>query len=674
MLSPAHSLVLAILSLATLFPIVNQAQDLSEINQGSSIMHPKVSYDGTKMVYLANYYGSLRPYIATMDADSNKWRNPAQIFSGDVAELYEVQYPQLNFDNTKVYFSARSADKPDFDIYYSELKGGQWSEPLEVPMDINTDVDEMAPAVSADEKKILFTRPLPLEAKADEICKELYLSELTETGAWSEPELLPPSYNTGCLCVPYFARDNKTFFFSSREEILDPEGKRISRNQFNIYWAKIDGFFRYNPRPLLSAVGEEDAVSFSLDQDSTFYYGSGDIFAKNESKRTSQIVSRLLGREFHPSAMTLISGNIKDQSGAPLEATVQVINPYTTKVFQEVNASEEGNYQVFVPTGDQFSILAKQDGYSTQSRLIQTEGTRSQNDFELFPQVAVTFNVFDEEYYFPIVADVALYDSAFNSVALESFSTESGTDIALGKELNIVFNSEDYFSDTLNLPFDQEVIFDFFDFDIELRRKVKMVDFSFTDDETGNNLGLEIIVYNVTRNEKTKRVVKDGKISLELRDGEVYEISTSAQGYSYYTAEVDLSKDDTPTEVNAELQSVENISIVLNNITFEYNSYTLNAGSYEELNKLVNYLSENNDYRVEIAAHTDNSGADAYNLRLSNLRANAVLEYLQDNSIKKDRLIARGYGESKPIYPNDNEENMARNRRVEFKILDDESQ
>ena len=215
------------------------------------------------------------------------------------------------------------------------------------------------------------------------------------------------------------------------------------------------------------------------------------------------------------------------------------------------------------------------------------------------------------------------------------------------------------------------MIFDFFDFDIELQRKLKDVSLSFAD-ESGNNLGLEITVYNVTRNEKTKRTVKDGKITMQLRDGEVYEISTSAEGYSYYSAELDLSEKEELREMKAMLQSVENISLVLDNITFEYNSYELTAGSYEELDRLVAYLSDNEQYKVEVSAHTDNSGPDKYNLKLSNLRANSVLQYLQDNSINKERLVSVGYGESQPRYPNDTEENMAKNRRVEFKILADE--
>jgi len=667
MFSTKRTVLLLMLSVVTISFL--RAQDLAKVNTGLIVMHPKVSFDGTKLVCIANYLGSLGPYIASID--SGNWGTPEPLFSSEARSKYEFRYPQLNFDNTKIYFSAREKTGANFDIYYSELSKGSWSDPIELPININTAVDELAPAMSTDEKKLLFTRPLPPDAKAAEYCQEIYLTELTETGEWSEAQPLPPSYNTGCVCSPYFSRDNKTFFFSSYEEILDAAGKRLSKNQFNIFWAKIDGFFKFNPKPLLALVGDEDRVSVSMDSDSTIYLGAGKIFEKDQSRMRSQVLSVSVDKTFQPGEMTLISGTVTDLDGTALASQVQIINPFTTKVYQEVMANEQGYYQVFVPSGSQFSILATTEGYSTQSKLIETEGTEFQSNFELFPTVDMTFNVFDEDFYFPIVANLELYDSAFNLIrAIDASSTEK-TQLGLGKELNIIFTSENYFADTLNLPFDQEVIFNFFDFDIELKRILKEVSFTFTDGESGNNLGLEIVVYNVTRNEKTTRTVKEGSISLQLRDGEVYEISTSAQGYSYYTADLDLSE-DISREIQAELQSVENISIVLDNITFEYNSYTLTATSYGELDKLVGYLSDNEQYLVEISAFTDDSGPEGYNLKLSNLRANSVLQYLQDKSINRERLAARGYGEAQPRYPNDTEENMAKNRRVEFKILGSE--
>jgi len=652
--------------LCIFFSLTSGAQEFKNLHTGAVVKHSKVSHDGNKMVFVANFYGSFKPYITDFNSDSSSWGQPTKIFDDNDIADFEIKHPQLNFDNTKLYFAGKTSSKADFDIYISELSNGSWSAPKLVEIGINSDVDELGPSFSADEKRILFTRPLPAEEKADEYCGQLYYAELTEAGTWSEPELLPPVYNTGCVCTPYYSRDNKTFFYASYEDVNDNEGKKLARKQFSIFWARIDGLFRYNPKPIISVITDDDLISPSLNRDSTLYFNGGE-FTKGEDKIVSEIRSAKLSRTFQPKAMTLVSGTVTDLDGQPLDAVVQAINPYTTKIYQATESDANGYYQLFIPADEQYSLLAYKDQFSAQSKLIETQSKSMSIDFDLFPSIDVTFNVFDEEFYFPIDANISLYDADFNFIETIEITRGAESAISLGKELNIIFNSENYFTDTLNLPLDEEVIFDFFDFDIELKRKLKDVSLSFSD-EDGNNLGLEITVYNVTRNEKTKRTVKDGKVVLQLRDGEVYEISTSAEGYSYYSAELDLS-DEEVEEVSAQLQSVKNISLVLDNITFAYNSYELNADSYNELDKLVSYLMENGGYKVEISAHTDDKGAEKYNLKLSNLRANSVLQYLQDHAIVKDRLVAIGYGEAQPRFPNDTDENMAKNRRVEFKIL-----
>ncbi|MCB1733535.1 MAG: OmpA family protein, partial [Halieaceae bacterium] len=72
--------------------------------------------------------------------------------------------------------------------------------------------------------------------------------------------------------------------------------------------------------------------------------------------------------------------------------------------------------------------------------------------------------------------------------------------------------------------------------------------------------------------------------------------------------------------------------------------------------------------QVEVQGHTDDRGDDTSNLRLSQRRAEAVVEYLVNNGVDAGRLTARGYGELVPIEPNETKQGRAENRRVEFKI------
>jgi outer membrane protein OmpA-like peptidoglycan-associated protein len=77
--------------------------------------------------------------------------------------------------------------------------------------------------------------------------------------------------------------------------------------------------------------------------------------------------------------------------------------------------------------------------------------------------------------------------------------------------------------------------------------------------------------------------------------------------------------------------------------------------------------------KLSIEGHTDNVGADKYNLKLSNQRAASVLKYLVDHGIDAGRLVSKGWGESKPIGDNATEEGKEQNRRVEFIIVEQDT-
>jgi outer membrane protein OmpA-like peptidoglycan-associated protein len=116
--------------------------------------------------------------------------------------------------------------------------------------------------------------------------------------------------------------------------------------------------------------------------------------------------------------------------------------------------------------------------------------------------------------------------------------------------------------------------------------------------------------------------------------------------------------------------------IVLNNIYFEYDKAELLEESNSTLDVLVNNLKEHPEVSIEIGGHTDSNGEDKYNLRLSDRRAKAVVQYLVSKGINKNRLVAVGYGESQPVADNtnadgsDNPEGRAKNRRTEFKVIE----
>ena len=119
-----------------------------------------------------------------------------------------------------------------------------------------------------------------------------------------------------------------------------------------------------------------------------------------------------------------------------------------------------------------------------------------------------------------------------------------------------------------------------------------------------------------------------------------------------------------PAELKEALDSEGRI--ILYDILFDYDKATLKQESDKQLQHIVTLLLQNPELKVEIHGHTDNEGEEAYNLTLSDKRANTVLQYLQLFGINSDRLLAKGYGESQPVSFNDTEEGRAKNRRVEL--------
>ena len=84
---------------------------------------------------------------------------------------------------------------------------------------------------------------------------------------------------------------------------------------------------------------------------------------------------------------------------------------------------------------------------------------------------------------------------------------------------------------------------------------------------------------------------------------------------------------------------------------------------------MVELLQKNPTLKIEIAGHTDNKGDKKYNQTLSQKRAESVVNYLVQKGIALTRLTAKGYGDTMPVAPNVTEENKAKNRRTELKVL-----
>jgi outer membrane protein OmpA-like peptidoglycan-associated protein len=123
-----------------------------------------------------------------------------------------------------------------------------------------------------------------------------------------------------------------------------------------------------------------------------------------------------------------------------------------------------------------------------------------------------------------------------------------------------------------------------------------------------------------------------------------------------------------PKRVEVTEKSIE----IHEKIQFDYNKSTIKEVSHDLLNEIADVIKKHPQIKkIAIEGHASAEGDDNYNLRLSDARAKAVMEYLvTTGGVEKERLTAKGFGESKPLASNDTEEGRETNRRVEFNILE----
>ena len=111
-----------------------------------------------------------------------------------------------------------------------------------------------------------------------------------------------------------------------------------------------------------------------------------------------------------------------------------------------------------------------------------------------------------------------------------------------------------------------------------------------------------------------------------------------------------------------------NKSYVLKNLNFETNSSIILPSSFAELDATVSFLKKNDSLKIELRGHTDNTGDEKSNQKLSEERAKAVADYFISKGIAAKKITYKGYGSSMPYTSNEPPEGQAKNRRVEFII------
>ena len=109
-------------------------------------------------------------------------------------------------------------------------------------------------------------------------------------------------------------------------------------------------------------------------------------------------------------------------------------------------------------------------------------------------------------------------------------------------------------------------------------------------------------------------------------------------------------------------------TIILDHVLFDFDKTAIKPDGAKILDRLVAFLKENPDRKVDLEGHTDWTGTDKYNEGLSLRRAASVKNYLIKKGVDTSRIATRGFGEAKPIADNKTKDGRAKNRRVEVKV------
>lgn len=484
---------------------------------------------------------------------------------------------------------------------------------------INSEYEDYAPTISNDEKTIYFTSRRPggtgrLKDIDNKYYEDIWVSHF-EDGEWQEAENLGPPINT-----------------ETHESNLglSPDGNRLyiyhTENNGDVFYSDRDGDGWSKPKPFKHVNTEyrETSIHFTRDGKRMFFaserpdgYGGTDIYYCDHIKKDKWSEPKLLGKEI----------NTKYDEDGPVYDTEHDILYFSSKGHKGM-----GGYDLF------------------QSKYDPETDTFGKPENLGFP-----INSPDDDLYFNIntSGDKAYFASfkndSYGKVDLYVIYIEGGEDIEEEPEKTQA-------AERTPVQFNLSVVDA--TTDERIPAQVKLV-------RKSDNTSLA--EERITASDTFQYVFEDTVHTS-------YIISLEADDFLFQTVTLQMpamTADDQVIERSIAMRKPETKRVnVLKNIYFAFDKHTIESSSHTELNLLKTFMDENPEKKIEIAGHTDFIGPPAYNDQLSQQRANAVRDYLIQNGISKDRIVAKGYGEKHPIVSNDDEEEGREfNRRTEFIIL-----
>jgi outer membrane protein OmpA-like peptidoglycan-associated protein/tetratricopeptide (TPR) repeat protein len=252
----------------------------------------------------------------------------------------------------------------------------------------------------------------------------------------------------------------------------------------------------------------------------------------------------------------------------------------------------------------------------------------------------------------------------------------------LGKPKEPLLSGEDNLCASIAKPLQEEIVQAKVDVNL---KNLSILKGKVLDADTKQPVNSTVDLTDNTANKQLSQATTDsenGKFLISLPSGKNYGIAVKAAGYLFHSENFDIPADASYQEYEKVIYMKKvkvGESIVLRNIFFDLDKYSLKPESKTELDRLLQLLEDNPTLVIEISGHTDTQGSAEYNQKLSDDRAKAVVDYLVAFGIARERFEHKGYGESKPqvsdaeilkMKSKDQKDAAhGQNRRTEFKIL-----
>ncbi|MDR0385425.1 MAG: OmpA family protein [Prevotellaceae bacterium] len=644
--------------------------------------YPTLTPDGKYLIFLAVDGSSTTAYESHLQ--NGKWTPPApfEYVNKLISQTQnEVGGFSFNHDGTVLFFHAKIATAY-FDIFFSKKTREGWGEPQRFGNPVSTDADLFSPTISSD-NKMLFVLKAKAQAQAGNkngVIKELLLFEKDRENRWVGPKYIPKEFNTGTQETPFICADNNSLFFASKRQDVSKTGKKISDEDYNIYYARrIDENNWYYPVYVEEMNTEYDDVSPMMNR-------SGDYFiftSKKAKKQPDKIYNMTLPSDKSPSKTFVLTGTITDlYSKQPIEAEIFVQDAVTSVTGGEFQTNDEGKYSIILTQGTFYKIDFSKKNYSHTFYYKDLgfigNNTTENFDVTLYDNVNLELNIYDNKLFYPLSPTVIISDSLTNRpLSQQNIANISkgkyNCNLNIGNNYKIRIESESFEPYETYFDLRTDVVYSNFEKSLELKASRKLLALNVKDSDGKSVIPVSVDIKNLNRDETASSLLsydEHGNPVLSLRTNNSYELDITKKGYTYFNTTLEVKTTNRETmDIVLDLLTTET-KMVFSNITFETNSAEINTESYSELNRLLSFMERNPDLKIEIAAHTDDIGSNEYNSRLSDKRAESVVKFLVDNNISKTRVQSKGYGELQPLAPNDSDENRAKNRRVEIKIIE----